>query len=387
MQRIIEGIRFMNKKIVIPVIVAIAIIIAAITYFSQPKNIIDDIKKYSIGIVVYNGVDVTERVDCKALASLVSKYQCSRLPHSFSPYQLTQVVVELYGINGNDPLYILLGDINVAYRSANNGGFSIRNSGALLNEILNIMPIQTEEELGLKDKTFITFSDGVSAEYWRPNDSSPDIYKLTDGTILLTIEDPTGPDNAYVDGIESYDDLSASAQKAVSAYYEEQGLLYDTRSELEKAYADYLGCKENGTEYQDRLISQTVAPTASNDRIICFLTSVMLPVNGQMSQELQLGAVFDRETGKVLSNWDLFILPEKEARQWLVDAFDFADPALRAEIANALKPEYIILFPDNMDVTFPMGTLPSQEYRYGTGIDYKKLRAVLQPWAIPNGRS
>jgi hypothetical protein len=31
-----------------------------------------------------------------------------------------------------------------------------------------------------------------------------------------------------------------------------------------------------------------------------------------------------------------------------------------------------------------MGTLPSQEYSYGTGIDYEKFQAVLQPWAIPN---
>jgi len=104
-----------------------------------------------------------------------------------------------------------------------------------------------------------------------------------------------------------------------------------------------------------------------------------------MAQEIRLGAVFDRETGKVLSNWDLFTLPETEARQWLLDAFDVAD-SLRAKMEPALKPEYIILFPENLEVTFPQGTLPSHEHCYSFGLDYNKLRSVLQTWAIPNNQ-
>ncbi|WP_143162380.1 hypothetical protein [Sporobacter termitidis] len=322
-------------------------------------------------------------MDCKALASIVSKYQCSRLPHSFAPYPLSQVAVELNGVNGNNSLHIILGDINVAYESANKGGFSIKNSGALLNEILTVMPYQTQEARGLKEKKVITFSDGESADLWRTAYDGRDTYKLSDETTLLTVQDPIGPDNTHVAGVESFDDLSASAQKAVSAFYEAQGLLYDTQAELKNAYAAYLACQASGTEYRARYISQDIAPTASNDHIMCFLTSVLLPADGQTSQELRLGAAFDRETGKALSNWDLFTLPEAETRQWLLDAFD-ADPSLRAEMEAALKPEYIILFPNNLEVTFPQGALPSQEFRYGIGLDYNKLRAVLQPWAIPN---
>ncbi len=245
------------------------------------------------------------------------------------------------------------------------------------------MPHQTEEELGLKEKKVITFSDSVSADLWRPDNSSSDIYKLSDGTTLLTIQDPSGPINVYVGGVESFDDLSESAQLAVSAFYKQQGLHYDTQSELKNAYAEYLTCKESGTEYHERYITQDVAPTASNDTIMCFLTSVTLPTKSQEAQELRLGAAFDRKTGKALSNWDLFTLPEKEARQCLLNALD-VDPALRAEMKAELIPEYIILFSKNMEVTFPQGTLPSQEYRYSCSIDYNKLTAVLQPWAIPN---
>lgn len=141
----------MKKKLVAGAII-IFFIIAMSTYLSQPKAIINDTNNYDIYRVVYNDVDVTERVDCKALASIVGKYKCSRVPHIFAPYQQSQVVVELNGVNGNNPLHIILGDINVAYESGNKGGFSIKNSAALLNEILITMPYQTEEELGLQGK-------------------------------------------------------------------------------------------------------------------------------------------------------------------------------------------------------------------------------------------
>lgn len=227
------------------------------------------------------------------------------------------------------------------------------------------------------------FEDGTSAFLWQ-SDLGNKNYKLADGTTLLTIQAPSGPDNVYVGGVDSFEDLSQSVQQAVSAFYEEQGLLYDTQSELENAYAEYLTCKENETEYHNRLISQDISPTASNENIMCFLTSVILPVDGQTGQEIRLGAVFDRNTGEVLSNWDLFTLPQENLRQWLIDAFDVADPTLQAEMKAALKPEYIILFPKYLEVTFPQGTLPSQEHSYIVDLDYTKLRFVLQTWVLPN---
>ena len=65
-----------------------------------------------------------------------------------------------------------------------------------------------------------------------------------------------------------------------------------------------------------------------------------------------------------------------------MDAFDVA-PALRDEMKAALRPEYIVLFPQNLEVTFPRGTLLSQEHSYIVSLDYDELRAVFQTWAIP----
>ncbi len=242
---------------------------------------------------------------------------------------------------------------------------------------------QDQDTWTLKEEKVVTFSDGESADLWWRDYSVDEYYKLADGTTLLIIQQPSGPENVSVAGVESFADLGESAQKAVLSYYDERGLLYDTQAELEKAYAEYRACKESGTEYHKRRVSQDVAPTASNDKIMCFITSVLLPVGGQTVQELRLGAVFDRETGEVISNWDLFTLPEQEARQMLLDVFD-ADAALRAEMEAALRPEYIILFPDNLEVTFPQGTLPSQEHSYGFGLDYEEYRDALQSWAIPD---
>jgi len=241
-----------------------------------------------------------------------------------------------------------------------------------------------EEAWVLEEEKAITFFDGESADLWRNDRYTYTSYRLSDGTILLTFKDTIGPENVFVGGVESYADLNESAQKAVSSYYDDRGLLYDTRSELEQAYNEYLACKESGIEYNDLYISQDTIPTASNESIICFMTSVALPMNGQTGQEIRLGAVFDRKTGEVISNWDLFAIPETEARQWLIDAFDITDPTLRAEMEEAMKPEYIILFPQNLEVTFPQGTLKSQENSYSLSLEYSELQNVLHPWSIPD---
>ena len=59
------------------------------------------------------------------------------------------------------------------------------------------------------------------------------------------------------------------------------------------------------------------------------------------------------------------------------------DSVLRMEMQAALRPEYITFHSDRLDITFPRGTLPSQEHSAGWGLDYQELDGLLQPWAIP----
>ena len=72
-------------------------------------------------------------------------------------------------------------------------------------------------------------------------------YRLPNGPELLSVRRSSGPENVLVGGAEGYADLPEAAQQRVSAYYQEQGLLYDTQAELERAYRAYVdtGCPED----------------------------------------------------------------------------------------------------------------------------------------------
>ena len=209
-------------------------------------------------------------------------------------------------------------------------------------------------------------------------------YCLTDGTELLRVQGGSGPDSSYVGGIESFDDLSDTTKEKVLAYYEAQGLLYDEEAELERAYAAW---REEGEEYACRMLDQNISPTASNDRVMYFLTSVQLPVEGRTYEELRLGAAFDRETGEHIGNLDLFTCPEEEAVDAILNAAEVPTQLLRTEMRAAFQPENLIFFPDSLEIVFPQGSLPSEEYAYHLSAKYSgPLREVLQDWAVPDPR-
>lgn len=230
-------------------------------------------------------------------------------------------------------------------------------------------------------KAAVHLSDGTSADMWEYFDYR--VYQLSDGTKLLRVQTPSGPNQVYVGGLENFDDLSETAKTNVLAFYADQSLLYDVNSELERAYAEYQQTKIK-TEFNSFMLSQDIVPAASNDKVIYFLTSVQLPIDGKNGQEIRLGAAFDRETGKHINNWELFSCSKEEVIQTILDSAQITDVVLRAEMEKAFAPEYIILCPDNLEVSFPAGTLPSQEQAYMLCLDYnEELSRILNTWAIP----
>ncbi len=223
----------------------------------------------------------------------------------------------------------------------------------------------------------LTLSDGTEVEVWiNGGDNS---YRLSDGTELLREIKPSGPQNVHVGGVEGFDQLSAPAREAVAAYYAEQGLLYDVEEVLERAYADY---RDDG-DFSTYLVEQSVSPSASNERLMYFTTTVFCSIDSGTAEETSLPAAFDRETGEKLDIWSLFAVPEKEARAALVDKMAEGGYIPRAELEAALRPEYITFRTGGLNLTFPKGTLPSQEYTTGGSFDYAELDGLLQPWAIP----
>lgn len=234
---------------------------------------------------------------------------------------------------------------------------------------------------GILTRNAMQLADGTYIDIWKHSDSV--IYQLNDGTRLLRVRTPHGPENVYTAGVENFDVLNETAKSNILSYYNNLGPLYDVNAELERAYADYRNTQDK-PEFNPYFLSQETAVVSSNDKVMYFLTSVTLPVYGNNVHELRLGAAFDRETGAYISNWDLFSCSEKEAIKAILDIAGITDFALRAEMEEAIRPEYIILFRSNLEVTFPRGSLPSQENTYTLALDYNDdLRNILNDWAIP----
>lgn len=259
-----------------------------------------------------------------------------------------------------------------------NAGYSLTTK---TNKEITAYNAKEIEITGFLTSEIAFLGDGTNVYIWK--DHYDFVYKLQNGIELLRIAELVGPNNIYVGGIESFDDLEENAQSNVLKYYKKQGLLYDIQDELEKAYDGYLK-KEDASKFDSYFISQDIAPTASNEYIMYFLTSTLLPIDGRNSYEHRIGAAFNRKTGKVISNWDLFSCSPEEAKKRILDIAGVNDQILREEMEIAFKSEYIILFPDILEVSFKQGILPSQENSYLLDLNYDdKLCEILNEWAIP----
>lgn len=245
-------------------------------------------------------------------------------------------------------------------------------------------PVKEEWEWKLKEEDALILSDGTAVDRWQKGYSGYDFYKLKDGTELLREEHPSGPENVYVGGRESFTSLPEHTAKAISAYYDDMGLLYDLETEAEGAYQEYLTCQAEGEEFFSYYLGQSTSLCASNERVVYFLTSVTLPLGGQYGMNYQVGAAFDRETGEVIPVWDLFALPEEDVKALIVEEFAPRSEAERAEMLEKLTAEYLVFQPDSLNVSFPYGVLATELYTSVVGIDYGELTGVLHDWAVPD---
>jgi hypothetical protein len=51
---------------------------------------------------------------------------------------------------------------------------------------------------------------------------------------------------------------------------------------------------------------------------------------------------------------------------------------------EAFRLEYLTISQDGLTISFPQGSLPSQEYNYVVTVKYSdECKSLLHPWAIP----
>lgn len=229
--------------------------------------------------------------------------------------------------------------------------------------------------------------DGTRIDVLEDDTLSCRTYWLADGTELLHVRAPRGPEHIYVDSVESFYDLSETAQKQVGTFYQQRGLLYNEQEELEKVYALY---QELGADFRSGLVEQSVSPTASSGRVMYFLTSVTLPTgreNGNRFYEIQLGDAFDRETGAHISTWDLFTAPKEAVIKAMLNESGITDQPLRAEMEEVSWDGRIVFFPDYLTVEFEPGALPSEPNSFIFDLDYTPaIQELIQDWAVPKSR-
>ena len=149
---------------------------------------------------------------------------------------------------------------------------------------------------------------------------------------------------------------------------------------MEKAYAAYQSVQNDFDSYT---VSQRTDNTAESEEIIYFTTNIYLPLSGSVGTEVHLGAAFNRADGKLIDNWDLFRVSKDEALEVILANAQITGN-LQTEIKSAFKGEYLLFYPDRLEIAFPQGALPSQEHSFSIILEYEQsLIDIIQKWALP----
>lgn len=211
-------------------------------------------------------------------------------------------------------------------------------------------------------------------------------YLLEDGTELLRVNAPSGPNDVHVGGVENFGVLNETAQKQILAYYGMRGLLYDEQAELEKAY----GLFRYREDFRCCMVEQCVSPCAASSRVMYFLTSVTQIAGSEFPYDVyekRLCDAFDRETGEHIDTWNLFTVPEEDVKKALLDACGLTEQPLRREMESASWDGRVEFTSSGLSVMFEPGAIPGERSSTGFSTDYTPaVLALMQDWAVPQGR-
>lgn len=233
---------------------------------------------------------------------------------------------------------------------------------------------------GMLYKNAMQLSDGTPIDLWEHGSWRE--YCLEDGTVLLMEDNFGGPENhSYWNELLYSEEFSEEAQQGILNYYSEMGLRYDVPTLLEDAMLVLAFSEEFNTQY----VSQHTGLTAWNEYIICCQMNLTIPqerTNGYADSFCE-GAVFDRETGEHISNFDLFTLTPEELECYLLDQLDVDGTLDRENILLNLKPEQIVM---NRNGSMEFYLTDRREGNYTgmlqIGLTPEQAREILHPWAV-----
>ena len=264
-------------------------------------------------------------------------------------------------------------------RTGTGEGFMVSVTGRIKGSQVDASQVEIE---GLLIRDAYTFSDGTKADLLMGLNHNS--YCLPDGTELLQVQCSTDPRNVHVVGTESLDTLSPEAQQRIVDYYDAQGILYDEYETLQYAYTAWYILRE---EFDGFLLGQEIVPTASSEEIIYFMTVVTAPDRDTGGHsETRFGAAFDKQTGEAIPATELFTCEPEVLISRLAELCRWEDEAEVEKMKENFRPEYVVFFPDGLEIIFPGGVLTEKSPGFVIGCDYRAGAAdLLQPWAVPDG--
>jgi len=229
-------------------------------------------------------------------------------------------------------------------------------------------------------RNVMRLSDGTPVDVWERTGWRE--YCLEDGTPLLVEDNPGSlENNSRWNELLYYEEFPEAAQQGILRYYSELGNRYDISTLLEDAYLVYTFSEEFNNHY----VSQYTGIEAWNDHIICCQQNLTIPqerTNGYGDYFCE-GTVFDRSTGEVISNFDLFTITPEELEAYLLDFLDSDGTLDRENIQLNLKQEQIVLHRDG-SVEFYLVDRTEGDYKgmLQIGLTPEQAREILQPWAV-----
>lgn len=223
--------------------------------------------------------------------------------------------------------------------------------------------------------------DGTRVEVWQGDRGV--LYALPEGPELLDVRTPKGPDGTYAWGVDTFRHLPQEAQDNISAYYQQQGLMYDTQEELERAYQEYRQW-ENSSPFPTQIVRQEITPTASAPNVIYFTTTVDRYIDGGvLSTEARCGA-FYKDTGKPIALEDLFLCTPDTLIQTILDNSLITDSTQKQEMTEAFRLESLTFQRERLAIYYPDGSLSSEDAACSYSFAYDDaVTWLMQPWAVP----
>lgn len=237
----------------------------------------------------------------------------------------------------------------------------------------------------LLEETAVVFDDGVTASLWQRPYFGEKVYRLSDGTELLTVNSPNTVDNVAVLDMEGYEGLSEAAGQKVLDYFTDLGILFDEEGELRRSYEDYCLAKDENRDFNTHMLAQDSSPYGENDSYLCYITTVQYPEDLRFDRAIledRYSVIFDKQTGDVVSPWELFRVPEKQARQFILDQamrYYRGDPV---DVDRVLEDSRIFWSERGLSIDFPQGALPGEQYAWGMSIQPEDLTDVLTEKAL-----